>query len=599
MNVPSGPLESSALEAPPAEPAVFVPARGVVASGGEFTPRALVGGCVIGSLLAVSNVYMGLKTGWWESGSISAAVLGFTGLSALGRRGGNAPIAQESNLTQTAASAVGAMPAAAGLLGSLPALALMGISVPAWGVVAWGAALGVLGVLAAYLLRRRLIIDEGLPFPTGVATAEVITAMHKTGRVEKPGRARGLVGSGLVSMALTWMRDVTQWVPAVTPVPGKLAGLPVSTFSWGFGWNPMLLAIGVMVGLPMGLSMLLGAVLAWGVIAPALVEAGVVASHGGYEQFSEWLTWPGVGLMVGAAVVSLGAQARSLLAAVTDLRALGGVSEGTARWALGTGLVACALVVGLGQGVFGLPMLHTLLALALLLPLCAVCGRGAGQTDISPVSQMGQITQVASGTLFPGPRALNVAVGSVTAGAVAQTGVSLWSLKTGHLLGTTPSRQLLAQLLGVLVGAVVGVPAYVLLLKAYGVGGEALPVPSAHQFVALAELSTKGFSGLPAHASQAAWIGFAVGVGLTLVARGKWERFVPSAAAMGMGFLIPAHYAVTIATGALLFTIARRVRPEGAVQHAPALGAGAIAGESLMGLTIGALVAFGVIQRSG
>lgn len=598
MNAPSEPLESSALEAPPAEPAVFVPARGIVASGGEFTPRALVGGCIIGSLLAVSNVYMGLKTGWWESGSISAAVLGFTGLSALGRRGGTAPTAQESNLAQTAASAVGAMPAAAGLLGSLPALALMNVWVPAWGVVAWGAALGVLGVLAAYLLRRRLIIDEQLPFPTGVATAEVITAMHKTGRVERPGRAQLLAGSGVVSMVLTWLRDVTHTVPAVTPFPGMLRGLPASTFSWGFGWNPMLVAIGVMVGLPMGLSMLLGAVIAWGVIAPALVQAGVVGSNAGYEQFTEWLTWPGVGLMVGAAVIALGAQARSLLAAVTDLRAIGGVSRGTARWTLAMGLVACALVVLLGQGVFGLPMLHTLLALALLLPLCAVCGRGAGQTDISPVSQMGQITQVASGTLFPGPKSLNVAAGSVVAGAVAQTGVSLWSLKTGQVLGTTPSRQLLAQLMGVFVGAVVGVPAYVLLLKAYGVGGEALPVPSAHQFVALAELSTRGFSGLPAHAADAAWIGFAVGAGLTLVSRGKLERFVPSAVAMGMGFLMPAHYAVTIAFGALLFTIARRVRPEGAVQHAPALGAGAIAGESLMGLTIGALVAFGVIQRS-
>ncbi|MFL5344038.1 MAG: OPT/YSL family transporter [Hyalangium sp.] len=597
MNVPSEPLGSSALEAPPVDPAVFVPSRGVMASGGEFTPRALVGGCIIGSLLAVSNVYMGLKTGWWESGSISAAVLGFTGLSALGRRGGNAPIAQESNLAQTAASAVGAMPAAAGLLGSLPALALMNVSVPAWGVVAWGAALGVLGVLAAYLLRRRLIIDEKLPFPTGVATAEVITAMHKTGRVERPGRAQLLAGSGVVSMVLTWLRDVTQTVPAVTPFPGTLAGLPTSNFSWGFGWNPMLVAIGVMVGLPMGLSMLLGAVLAWGMIAPALVQAGVVGPNAGYEQFTEWLTWPGVGLMVGAAVVALGAQARSLLAAVTDLRSIGGVSGGMGRWTLVTGLVACALVVLLGQGVFGLPMLHTLLALALLLPLCAVCGRGAGQTDISPVSQMGQITQVASGTLFPGPKSLNVAAGSVVAGAVAQTGVSLWSLKTGHMLGTTPSRQLLAQLLGVLVGAVVGVPAYVLLVKAYGVGGEALPVPSAHQFVALAALSTHGFSGLPARASDAAWIGFAVGAGLTLVARGKLERFMPSAVAMGMGFLMPAHYAVTIASGALLFTIARRVRPNGAVQNAPALGAGAIAGESLMGLTIGALVAFGVIQR--
>ncbi|WP_224243032.1 OPT/YSL family transporter [Hyalangium gracile] len=597
MKVPSGPLESSALEVPAANPAVFVPGPGVMTSGGEFTTRALVGGCIIGSVLAVSNVYMGMKTGWWESGSISAAVLGFSGLSALGRRWGRAPTARESNMTQTAASAVGAMPAAAGLLGSLPALAMMGISVPAWGVVAWGAALGLLGVLAAYLLRRRLLIEEGLPFPTGVATAEVITAMHKAERVAQPGRARVLMGSGLASMALTWLRDVSGWVPAMTAMPGRLAGLPASTFTWGFGWNPMLLAIGMMAGLPMGLSMLLGAVLAWGVSAPALVSGGVVAASGGYEKFAEWLTWPGVGLMVGAAVVSLAAQARSLVGAVRDLRSMGTAGSGTGRWPLVVGLVASALVLVLGQGVFELPMSHTLVVLALVLPLCAVCARGAGQTDIAPVGQMGQVAQVVSGTLFPGPAGLNVAGGSVVAGAVAQTGVSLWSLKAGHLLGTAPQRQLLAQLLGVLVGAAVGVPAYLLLLKAYGVGGEVLPVPSAHQFRALAELSTQGFSGLPAYASQAAWAGFAVGAGLTLAARGRLERFVPSTAAMGIGFLVPANYAVTIATGALLVAVGRRLRPEATAQHAPALGAGAIAGESLMGLAIAALFAFGIFQR--
>lgn len=599
MTVPSEPLQSSTLEAPPSESVVFVPAPGVLASGGEFTPRALVGGCIIGAMLAVSNVYMGLKTGWWESGSISAAVLGFSGLSALGRRSGKAPTAPESNLTQTTASAVGAMPAAAGLLGSLPALALMQISVPAWGVVAWGAALGVLGVLAAYLLRKRLLVDEALPFPTGVATAEVITAMHKSARAAQPGRARVLMGSGLASMVLTWLRDVTAWVPSLTPMPGRLAGLPASSFTWGIGWNPMLLAIGMMAGLSMGLSVLLGAVLAWGVIAPALVSSGTVDAAGGYEKFAEWLTWPGVGLMVGAAVVSLAAQARSLLGAVRDLRAIGTGGEGVGRWALGTGLVACALVLLLGQGVFGLPMGHTLVALALVLPLCAVCARGAGQTDIAPVGQMGQVAQVVSGTLFPGPAELNVAGGSVVAGAVAQTGVSLWSLKAGHLLGTKPERQLVAQLLGVLVGAAVGVPAYLLLMRTYGVGTQALPVPSAHQFRALAELSTQGFSGLPAHAARAAWTGFAVGAGLTLVARGRFARFVPSAAAMGIGFLVPAFYAVTIATGAVLVAIAGRVKPAETAQHSPALGAGAIAGESLMGLAIAGLVALGIIQRSG
>ncbi len=224
----------------------------------------------------------------------------------------------------------------------------------------------------------------------------------------------------------------------------------------------------------------------------------MVSREGGYADFASWLTWPGVGLMVGAAVVSLGAQARSLMGAARDLRGMSGLREGADRWVVGTALLACVLSIALGRVVFGLPVLHTLMALALVLPLCAVCGRAAGQTDISPVSQMGQLAQVASGALFPSPASLNVAAGSVVAGAAAQTGVSLWLYKAGHLLRASAERQFQAQLLGVLVGALVGVPAYLLAgADAYGIGGEALPVPSAHQFRVLAELSAKGFSGLP------------------------------------------------------------------------------------------------------
>jgi uncharacterized oligopeptide transporter (OPT) family protein len=602
MSLPSEePLSSPVLTAGPASPpAVQVEGKGMLASsGGEFTVRAAVGGCVIGSLLAVTNVYMGLKTGWWESGSIIAAVLGFSGLSALGRRGGLAPTPLENNLTATAACAVGAMPAAAGLLGSLPALQLMGVAVPSWAVIVWGIALGALGVLAAYLLRQRLIIEEQLAFPTGVATAEVIAAMHKSGRVERPGRAEVLLVSGLISMGVTWLRDARAWLPSVAFAPFKLAGLPASHFTWGVGFTPMLFAVGMMAGVSMGVSVLLGAVLSWGVMAPALAWKGVVDARGGYEAFAAWLTWPGVGLMVGAALVSLAAQARSLLGTARDLRGMGGITEGAGRWVVGTGLAACVLALVLGSWVFGLSVPHTLMALALVLPLCAVCGRAAGQTDISPVSQMGQLTQVASGTLFPGFARLNVAAGSVVAGAAAQTGVSLWLLKAGQVLRASPVRQLQAQLLGVLVGALVGVPAYLLLANAYGIGSQVLPVPSAHQFRVLAELSEQGFSGLPPYAAQAAGIGFGVGAVLTLISRGPLARWVPSAAMLGIGFILPAHFAVTIALGAFLTALARKLSPGGTERHALAIGAGGIAGESLMGLAIAALLTLGIIQRPG
>lgn len=91
----------------------------------ELTTRALGMGLLIGGLLAITNVYMGLKTGWWESGSVTAAVLGFSALASVSRRRGAPYTPLENNLTQTAAAAVGAMPAAAGLLGALPALALL------------------------------------------------------------------------------------------------------------------------------------------------------------------------------------------------------------------------------------------------------------------------------------------------------------------------------------------------------------------------------------------------------------------------------------------------------------------------------------------
>jgi uncharacterized oligopeptide transporter (OPT) family protein len=595
MSVSPEPQEPPAPADPSPQSARLAPVPGAPAEGAEFTVRALVGGCLIGSLLAISNVYMGLKTGWWESGSIMAALLGFSGLSALSRRRGGAPAVLETNLVQTTASSVGAMPAAAGLLGTLPALALMGFSVPAWSVVVWGASLGVIGVLATHLLRRRLLEEEALAFPTGVATAELVTAMHQGGRVQQPGRARALLGAGLSSMAVTWLRDVLAWVPAMTAAPGRLGTLPAASLTWGFGWNPLALGIGIIVGLPMGLSVLLGAALAWGVIAPSLVGAQVLDASKGYEAFATWLTWPGVGLMVGSAVVSLAAQARSLLGAVRDMRALGGVGGGVSRWLIGAGLATCAVVLVLGYWVFGLSLPHMLMALALVLPLCAVCGRGAGQMDVAPVGPMGQVAQAASGTLFPGSPTLNVAAGSVVAGAVAQTGVSLWSLKAGHLLGASPSRQLRAQLLGVLVGAAVSVPAYLLLVKAYGLGSEALPVPTAHQFRAVAELATLGLSGLPPYAAQASAMGFAVGAALTLASRGRLERFVPSAVAMGIGFILPAYFAVTIATGSLLAALVRRVRPQELGQHLPAIGAGTIAGESLTGLTIAGLRALGVI----
>jgi uncharacterized oligopeptide transporter (OPT) family protein len=167
-----------------------------------LTLRAAVAGALVGLPLAVGNLYMGLKTGWWDSGSITASIVGFALLGALSRPGGRAgPL--ETTAAMSLAAAMGAAPAAAGLLGALPALALLGRPVPAWAAAGWGMALGALGVLLALWLRRRLIEEEGLPFPTGLATAEVIAALHAGGA---GGRGRALLGGAGVAAAVAWLR---------------------------------------------------------------------------------------------------------------------------------------------------------------------------------------------------------------------------------------------------------------------------------------------------------------------------------------------------------------------------------------------------------
>ena len=562
----------------------------------ELTARALGVGLLAGGLLAVTNVYMGLKTGWWESGALMSAVLGFGALATVSRRGGSPYTPLENNITQTAASSVGAMPAAAGLFGALPALAMLGITVPGWGVAAWSVALGTLGVLAAYLLRKRLVVEEALAFPTGLATAELITAMHAPARPEqRTGRGWRVAGAAGVSVAITALKDGFKWLPGMTALPGTLGGVPAASLTWGIGWSPMLLAIGMMTGPRLGLSMLAGAVVGWGVLGAGLEGSGLLKAAGYQGDLAGWLSWPGVGLLVGSALASLVAQARDFLRAAKDLGTLR-QGEGLPRWAMGVGLAACALAVGLGATLFGLSVPYMLLALVLVLPLCAVCARGAGQTDVSPVSQTGQITQVIFGALLPGAMGPNVAAGAVVSGAAAQTGVSMWSLKAGHLLGATPRRQLAAQLVGVLGGALVGVPAYLFLSQAYGVGSEALPAPFAHQFRAVAEVAVRGLDGLPPFAGLATGVAAGVGLLLTLAARGPVAKWMPLPVAMGIGFILPAFYSVSICLGAVAVAVARRKWPQATDRNVPTLGAGAIAGESLTGVLIAGLIALGLMS---
>lgn len=553
----------------------------------DLTLRALASGLLVGVLLCLANLYVGLKTGFWDTGQITASVLAFALASGRLTR-------SENNVAQTAACAVGGIPAAAGLLGAVPALQLLGIRVPGWGIGLWGLVLGVLGVLLGAALRRRLLEQEQLPFPTGVAAAEVIDVLH-AGGAEGRGRSRALLSGGFAAAVVAWFRGGRPaLIPESLAAPGRLAGVPLESLGIALSTSPLLWGVGIVVGPRIALGLLTGSVLGWLALAPWLVRGPLHVSPD-RAAISNWLSWPATALMAGAALATLIYQAGMITGALRDLRS---IAADRSRGRFHAALLAGAAVLGtvvVGKAVFGLRPLHTVLALLFSVVGASLCARSAGMTDIAPFGTVGQFTQAAYGALVPGQPAMNVAAGSVVAGAATQTSVLLWSLKVGHLLRAPVRGQVIAALAGCVLGSFFCMPAYGLLVRAYGLSSPDLPMPTALQWKAMGEVVAQGAAALPPGGLRAVVASLAAGIVLALAEETRIRRFVPPAVAVGIGALLPFEYSLTIAGGAALVAVGGRFWPRLRSDAAAVAGAGLIAGDSLVGVAVALLRSFGVL----
>jgi putative OPT family oligopeptide transporter len=571
----------------------------------QLTVRALVVGGVIGAVLAAGNVYTGLKISIIDGGSITAALVGFMLFATFTRLSRRPYSALENNITQTAAASAAIMGYVAGVGGPVPAMALLGRSFPGWALCLWGLAIALAGIVAAALLRRKLVEDEALPFPTGNATGDLIETMFAA-RASAVRRARFLIGGAVVAAAITWIRDGRpQLVPQVTAIGGAVGGVSLAALTVGMSWSPLLLSTGVMMGLRAALSLALGAAIAWVGIAPWLVRTHVVPA-GAFAACAGWLVWPALGLLLAGSFLPLILDWRSVVRAASDLGALvrrrpGSATDpnrrlragGPVSAAIPALLIALAAIAVLGKALFGLHPLAALAALVAALVLAVVSSRAAGETDLAPVGQVGTLTQVLFSGFGP---ILSILAGSVSMGTSSQAAQTLWAFKAGRRLGGSPRAQLTAQLLGALIGGIVVVPVYLVIVKAYGIGTENLPAPAAISWRATAEAVRGGFAALPPHAAAAGAIGLAVGVLLSLGARRPWGRALPSPAAMGIAMMMPASLALAALVGAVLAVVVRWLRPSVDQESLTSLAAGGIAGESVMGVIIAVLVVTGILK---
>ncbi|CDF92264.1 Oligopeptide transporter, OPT family [Pseudomonas sp. SHC52] len=381
----------------------------------ELSVRAVVTGIVIGILLTPSNVYAGLKIGWSFNMSIIALLIGYGIWQGLARRSAaRLPwTLHESNINQTVASAAASI-ISGGLVAPIPAYTLLtGQQLDAIPMVAWVFSVSFLGIWIAWYLRPSLLNDKALKFPEGMATLETLLHIYNQGH-EAATRLRVLLGAALLSGVVKWV-DTFMWAfPRWSPT----AQLERLTFTA----DPSLLLVGFggIIGIRVGLTLLLGALLAWGGLAPWLLEQGLVQLSQGstgpqFAALVEWLLWPGVSLMVCSTLASLGIR---LWALHKTTRAGGGAIWVVPKAGPAVGfLVSIVLVVSLQALLFGINPWMALLTIPLAICLAAVAARVVGATGIPPIGAIGQLSQLSFGIVAPGQVPINLMSANTAGGS--------------------------------------------------------------------------------------------------------------------------------------------------------------------------------------
>lgn len=584
----------------------------------ELSVRAIATGVLLGGVLSLCNIYSGLKIGWSFNLSITAALIGFgvwRGAQAAGAR----PFGKlENNLNQTAASA-GASISSAGLVSAIPALTVMTGRTFSWAELSlWTFLIGVTGVVVGIGLRRQMIETDRLPFALGIASAETLDKMYASGR-DAMAKLKALLAASAVAGALKALIELLHVAKLALPGSIAIAGArraSMMNLTVGLDPSPLMVAVGALGSLRTGVTMLVGSLVAWLVLAPLALSGGWVPpgaddpSVNWYGAVVGFLLWPGVALMVTSSLTSVAFSWRSILRTFTggkltdaerDAEAARDAAD-EAQPAIDRGegeqvpkkvylgiVVAVLTVVSVAQvWLFDIAWWAAILAVLLTFVLAAVAGRVSGETTITPVGAMGKVTQLVFGLAVPANPTANLMAANVTGGASSQCADLLHDLKAGSMLGASPRWQALAQACGVLGGATIGSAAYLVLFPrpAEQMASGQFDAPAVRTWQAVAELFARGPEAMPPHALDAMGIAALVGVALTVAEKTlpkKWAAWTPNAPALGLAFVIQAWTSFALFFGSVIGFFLRRHAKKWSEQYLTPICAGIIAGESLMG----------------
>jgi putative OPT family oligopeptide transporter len=600
----------------------------------ELTIRGLILGALITTIFTAANVYLGLKVGLTFASSIPAAVISMAILSAV-----KDSSILENNIVQTVASAAGTLSA---IIFVLPGLVIVGwwTGFPFWQSFLICLSGGVLGVLFTIPLRRALVTNSDLPYPEGVAAAEVLKVGSGTRGETKDetGEAReGLVAVILGSVASAGLAIVTATRVAAAEVAGFFSLGAMASSGYRIAWSLALVGAGHLVGLSVGMAMLIGLVIAWAIAVPILTSMqpaadGVTLAEHTISIWRDQVRFIGAGAIAVASIYTLAKLAKPVVGGlVSTLAASRSASteddkdrDLSPSWILAL-TVACLLIAAwlaftfarstvLAPSALKLTMIAVPFVLLGGFLIAGICGYMAGLIGASnsPISGVGILSIVlcASVLVFavsPTPEtrpalvAFALFVTAIVFACATISNDNLQDLKTGQLVGASPMRQQIALIVGVAAGAAVIPWVLNLLAKAYGFAGAenigvVAPNPlSAPQATLISALAKGAIGGsLP---WKMIGIGALVGIGLILLdtTLGVMKRLRIPPLAVGIGIYLPMSATFAVVVGAVLsHWYDKRVRsaanPERAERLGTLVASGLIVGESLWGVINAGLI---------
>ena len=341
-------------------------------------------------------------------------------------------------------------------------------------------------------------------------------------------------------------------------IPGEQGEAWLGKQTIGIECSTIMVAAGAIMGLRVGVSLLVGAIFFYGIVAPELIAQGW--AQPGYRGIVSWTLWPATSLMLAAGLLSFALRWRTVIRAFRGLASIVGrpanSSDPLARievpgsWFVFGVLVSGTACVVLGHLYFQVTWWVGILSVLLTFVLSIVAARATGETSVTPIGAMGKITQLMLGVLAPGNATANLMGASTTAGAAAHSADLLTDLKSGYLLGGNPRKQTISQLFGVLAGTLVCVPVYQIVVDPKKLGSPELPAPSAKVWEAVARLFVDGFGKLAEqHVTGAVIIGAVLGVVLTLLEEflpAKHRKWIPSPIGLGIAGVVPAFNSMSM-----------------------------------------------------